>query len=78
MSQCFYADNEDSSKEDSVDKYENIFEEYKRKCPTLNEALEEMLVGAGATKDKTNELIKEILAQIDEFLTIKQEKMRLE
>jgi len=72
MSRCFYADGEDSSKEESIDKYEYIFEEYKRKCPTLNEALEEMFIGAGATEDKAKDLIKEITAQIDGFLTKEQ------
>ena len=63
-SRIFYADKEDSSKEESIDKYENIFEEYLSKCPTLTEALDQMFISSGATEDKSKELIKEILPKL--------------
>ena len=68
-SRIFYADKEDSSKEESIDKYENIFEEYLFKCTTLTEALDQMFISSGATEDKSKELIKDIFSQINEHLT---------
>ena len=71
-SRIYYADNEDSSKEESISKYENIFEEYLSKCPTLTEALDQMFISSGATEEKSKELIKEIFSQINEHLTDEQ------
>ena len=71
-SRIYYAENEDSSKEESINKYEKVFEEYLSKCPTLTEALDQMFISSGATQDKSKELIKDIFSQINEHLTDKQ------
>ena len=68
-SRIYYADKEDSSKEESISKYENLFKEYLSKCPTLTEALDQMFISSGATEEKSRELIKEIFSQINEHLT---------
>ena len=58
--QNFYTDNEDTIKEESINKYIDIFKECHKNPPQLEEAIKHMFINAGATEDQSNLLIKDI------------------
>ena len=61
MSLNFYIEDEDNNKEESVDKYRNLFLEYWDNCPTLTEALNQLFKSTKIDDNKINELTKDIL-----------------
>ena len=63
MSLIYYEEEEDNNKEESINNYKNLFVEYEKKIPTLSEALDQMFIASGATKEKSDELIKDILSK---------------
>ena len=70
MSLRFYSDKEDIIKnDDSINNYKEIFEEYKKKIPTLDEALNEMYSSAANLSDsKVKALKDDILAKSAEII----------
>lgn len=68
MSLIFYADNEETAKEESINKYKDLFEEYTIKCPTLKEALKQMFISSGASQNKASELTTNILTEVKDFI----------
>ena len=61
MSERFLNSSENDYIQDSIiSKYKYLFEEYKKKPPTLEEALKEMFTTNGANEDKAKKLIKEV------------------
>ena len=46
MSLIFYADNEETAKEESINKYKELLEEYTILCPTLKESLKQMFISS--------------------------------
>ena len=61
MSLVFYIEEEDNSREESVNNYKDLFNDYYKKFPKLSEALNEMFTSAGASKVESNKLVKDIL-----------------
>ena len=69
MSERFLNSSENDYIQDSIiSKYKYLFEEYKKKPPTLEEALKEMFTNNGANEDKAKELIKEVQNKITNAL----------
>ena len=73
MSLIYYTEEEeDYNKEESIDKYKDIFIEYENNLPTLSDSLNQMFISYGADKKKSDELIEDILSKckstIDENL----------
>ena len=71
MSLSFYTNQEEETKDESYDKYKLIFSQYYINPPTLKEALEQMFISSGLSKDKTNQLISETLNKVNNFITPK-------
>ena len=61
MSLNFYSEEEDNSKEESVNNYIDLFYEYKTKLPSLSEALNQMFKSKKIDNIKVNELTNDIL-----------------
>ena len=76
MSKYFYDINEDNLKEESIDNYKNTFIEYVTRPPTLKDALSQLFIKSGATKDKSEELILKITTDIKQFLETDMEKIK--
>ena len=60
MSNVFYISDEENNtpKEESINKYLKLFSEYINNPPKLDEALCQMFLSVGASEDKIKELIK--------------------
>ena len=76
MSLDFYCEEEENNREESINKYKNIFTNYESNPPTLSEALSQMFESCELDKNKVKELIDDILSKckkrIDpDFYTIK-------
>ena len=65
MSTHFYSPDEDIIKEESINNYKHIFKDYYKNYPTLREALEQLYLNCGATKEKANSLIDDIIARAE-------------
>ena len=76
MARVFYSEEEDNYKEESVNKYKDIFSEYEKKIPTLSEALSQMFISSGADMKKANGLIKDILSKCKETIDDNLEKIK--
>ena len=61
MSLIQYVEGEENDKEDSIDKYKDLFINYKKQLPTLSEALSQMFISSGADENNAKNLIKDIL-----------------
>ena len=44
MSLIFYSEQEDNNKEESINKYKNLFINYEQKLPTIDEALNQLFI----------------------------------
>ena len=60
MSLFQYSEEEENYKEESIDKYRNLFNEFEKKSPNLSEALYQMFISYGADKGKADDLTKDI------------------
>ena len=76
MSLIFYSEQEDNNKEESINKYKNLFINYEQKLPTLEEALNQMFISAGADKIKSDKLIKDILLKCKETIDDNLDKIK--
>ena len=65
MSIIYYSEEEDNNKEESINKYKELFSEYKNQKPSLSDALEQMFLSAGANKNKSYDLTKDILLKCE-------------
>ena len=68
MALYYYADKEDILKEDSINNYEDIFKEYNKKIPSLDEALNEMYKSINISDLKAKTLKEDILAKTAEII----------
>jgi len=57
MSLMFYSEEGENQKEESIDKYEDLFDKYKSQSITLTEALTQMYTSSGVDSNKMNNLI---------------------
>ena len=61
MSLDFYCEEEENNREESINKYKNIFMNYESNPPSLSEALRQMFESCELDKNKVKELIDDIL-----------------
>ena len=64
MSLLFYNEEEDNKKEESIDNYEDLFEEYTKNPPTFSESLKHMFINAKASDELANNLVEDIKSKI--------------
>jgi hypothetical protein len=76
MSILYYTEEEDNSKEESIDKHKDLFLEYEKKLPTLPEALEQMFISAGATEELSDVLTKDIMSKCKKTIEKNLEKIK--
>ena len=70
MSIYYYINNESTSNE-SINKYEDYFYQYINQTPTLENALNEMFISNGVTEQNLNALINEICLKVKNHLADK-------
>ena len=63
MSLDFYCKEEDDIREESINRYRNLFINYDTKTPSLVEALEQMFKSSNLDKKKIDELIFDMINQ---------------
>ena len=68
MSMGFYSAKEDIIKDDSLNNYKEIFEEYKKKVPKLDEALDEMYRLENLSDAKVKALKNDVIAKSAEIV----------
>ena len=68
MSLHFYTEKENIQNKLSINHYKNIFSEYSKRIPNLNEALKEMFISTGITDQKAYELTEDILTKSEKFV----------
>ena len=70
MSLTFFSKKEEEiTTAESINNYRNLFESYTKQIPSLKEALEQMFLSSGASKDEVKELISEVIEPVDEFIS---------
>ena len=68
MSLIYYSEEEYKDKEESIDKYKDLFIQYENNIPTLNESLNQLFISAGLNKDNSEDLIKDIINKCAETI----------
>jgi len=63
MSLNFFCEEEDNSKEESINNYKDLFSNYEKNLPTLSEALIQMFMSSNLNEQKANELTDDILSK---------------
>ena len=63
MSLNFNLKEEEKNREESINRYKNIFKNYEKKNPSLSEALTQMFKSAELGKEKINEFTEDIIAK---------------
>lgn len=76
MSLLFYSEEEENLKEESIDKYKNIFEEYRNKNITLSEALEQLFTSSNVEQNKINNFITKILKECEDKINTNADKIK--
>ena len=61
MSLIQYSEAEEIDNEETIEKYKDLFQEYEKNIPSLSDALNQLFISSGASQQKTDELIKDIL-----------------
>ena len=76
MSLNFYCKEEDNSREESINKYQNLFLNYEKNPPSLKEALNQMFKSSNLNNNKINELTEDILSQCKEKIDPKYDEIK--
>ena len=63
MSLIFYSEEDENQKEESIDKYKDLFNKYKDQSITLTEALTQMYTSSGVDNNRINDLIAELIQE---------------
>ena len=66
MSLDFYCEEEENNREESINKYKNIFINYENNPPSFQEALIQMFESCELDKNKIKELIEDIISKCKE------------
>ena len=61
MSLIFYSEEEENQKEESIDRYKDLFNKYKGQSITLTEALTQMYQSSGVDNNRINDLIAKLI-----------------
>ena len=64
MSLIFYSEEEDNDREESVNKYKNLFSTYENNSPSLKEALTQMFKSIEFSNHKVDQLVEDILDKL--------------
>ena len=70
MSLDFYCEEEENNREESINKYKNIFINYENKPPTLKEALIQMFKSTNLDTKIVNNLTKDIITKCKERIEL--------
>ena len=68
MSLHFYTEKEEYSKEESVNNYKDLFNDYEHNPPTLSDALNQIFINSGVTEDKLIDLIEDIISKTEKVI----------
>jgi hypothetical protein len=71
MSKIFYLEEEENEKEESISKYNDLFEKYINNKPALNIALYEMYILSNLSKEKSIDLTNDILQKCQKKVDLK-------
>ena len=63
MSLNFYCEEEENNREESINKYKNLFSNYENKSPSLSEALIQMFASCELESDKVKRLTEDIIGK---------------
>ena len=66
MSLNFYCKEEDNNREESINRYKNLFRNFDKKTPSLSEALTQMFKSSELDIKKVNELTEDIINKCKE------------
>lgn len=77
-SKSFYSENEECNFEESLNKYEYLFERFKAKPPTLEEALNELFRNSGASTNEAKEICQSLLLKCNNTVDNNWEKIKQE
>jgi rubrerythrin len=77
-SKSFYSENEECNFEESLNKYEYLFERFKAKPPTLEEALNELFRNSGASAYEAKEICQSLLLKCNNTVDNNWEKIKQE
>ena len=70
MSKIFYLEEEENEKEESISKYNDLFEKYINNKPALNIALYEMYILSNLSKEKAIDLTNDILQKCKNWVDL--------
>ena len=76
MSLIFYSEEGENQKEESIDKYKDLFDEYKSQSITLTEALIHMYTSSGVEKNKMNVLITDLIKECKNKIELNLDKIK--
>ena len=76
MSLNFYCKEEDNSREESINKYQNLFSNYDKNPPSLKEALNQMFKSSDLNNIKINELTEDLLSRCKEKIDPKYDEIK--
>ena len=76
MSLLFYSEEEENQKEESIDNYKDLFEEYKNKSISLSEALNQMFISSNVEKNQINILIDDIIKKSEKTIEKNSDKIK--
>ena len=76
MSLIFYCKEEDNNREESINKYQNLFSNYEKNPPSLKEALNQMFKNSNINNNKVNELTEDLLNKCKEKIDEKYDEIK--
>ena len=68
MSILFYSEEEDNSKEETINNYRNLFFEYIQYFPNLSDSLKDMFLNCNASEDLAIDLVEDIISKTNEIV----------
>ena len=78
MSLIFYSEEDENQKEESIDKYKDLFDKYKGQSITLTEALTQMYISSGVDNNKINNLITGLIQDCENKIESNLDKIKKE
>ena len=76
MSLNFYCEEEANNREESANKYKNLFTDFEKNPPSFSESLTQMYTSSGLNNNKVKDLTADILNQCKQRIDSNFEKIR--
>ena len=76
MSLHYFCVGEDNDKEDSIDKFKNIFSDYVDNPPSLKESLNQIFISGGVTEKDVNTYIDDIISKVNKLYENRKTKIK--